>query len=92
MNQRQAYYEPNKEKPNLVVLTGAHVTRILFNTQADKSGKLVASDAEYLKDGQLHTISAKGEVLLCAGKYPCDLIFAVLFNFLSRRIPDSSVA
>ena len=92
MNQHQAYYEPNKEKPNLVVLAGAHVTRILFNTLANKSGNLVPSGAQYLKDGQLHTISAKGEVLLCAGKYPCDLIFAFLFNILSRRIPDSSVA
>ncbi|KAJ7145750.1 hypothetical protein C8R44DRAFT_845155 [Mycena epipterygia] len=30
-----AYYEPNKSKPNLVVITGAQVTRILFNANSD---------------------------------------------------------
>ncbi|KAJ7651466.1 alcohol oxidase [Mycena polygramma] len=62
------YYEPNKLKPNLVVITGAHVTRVLFNQHTGDSD-LVASGAEYLKDGQLQTVSAKLEVLLCAGAF-----------------------
>ncbi|KAJ7171994.1 alcohol oxidase [Mycena filopes] len=62
------YYEPNKSKPNLVVITGAHATRILFNAREGDSA-LVASGAEYLKDGQRHAVSAKLEVLLCAGAF-----------------------
>ncbi|KAJ7793141.1 alcohol oxidase [Mycena olivaceomarginata] len=64
-----AYYEPNKSKPNLVVITGAQATRILFHSQKHTAGNIVASGAEYLKDGQLHTISANSEVLLCAGAF-----------------------
>ncbi|KAJ7250098.1 hypothetical protein B0H12DRAFT_1019399 [Mycena haematopus] len=64
-----AYYEPNKSKPNLVVITGAQATRILFHSQKRTSENVVASGAEYLKDGQLHTISARSEVLLCAGAF-----------------------
>lgn len=62
------YYEPNKSKPNLVVIAGAHATRILFNERNGDSD-IVASGAEYLKDGQLQTVSAKSEVLLCAGAF-----------------------
>ncbi|KAJ7131768.1 alcohol oxidase [Mycena crocata] len=62
------YYDPNKEKPNLVVLTGAHATRILFS-QRNEEPDLVASGVEYIKDGQLQIVSAKSEVLLCAGAF-----------------------
>ncbi|KAJ7213284.1 GMC oxidoreductase [Mycena rebaudengoi] len=64
-----AYYEPNKAKPNLVVITGAQATRILFNSSSDAAGKIVASGIEYHKDGQLHLVSAKLEVLVCAGTF-----------------------
>ncbi|KAJ7226613.1 GMC oxidoreductase [Mycena rebaudengoi] len=64
-----AYYEPNKAKPNLVVITGAQATRILFNSSSDAAGKIVASGIEYHKDGQLHLVSAKLEVLVCAGSF-----------------------
>jgi choline dehydrogenase-like flavoprotein len=57
-----AYYEPNKTKQNLVVITGAHVTRIIFN------GK-VAEAVEYLKDGELQSVSVKKEVILSAGSF-----------------------
>ncbi|KAJ6527023.1 hypothetical protein B0H19DRAFT_1243326 [Mycena capillaripes] len=64
-----AYYEPNKSKPNLVVITGAQATCILFHSQKHTSGNIVASGAKYPKDGQLHTILANSEVLLCAGAF-----------------------
>jgi len=57
-----AYYEPNKTKRNLVAITGAHVTRIVFN------GK-VAEGVEYFKDGKLESVSVKKEVVLSAGAF-----------------------
>ncbi|KAJ7766704.1 alcohol oxidase [Mycena metata] len=63
------YYEPNKSKSNLVIVTGAHVTRVLFNKR-DGDSDLVASGAEYLKNGQLQTANAKSEVILCAFQSP----------------------
>ncbi|KAJ6537710.1 hypothetical protein B0H19DRAFT_1382431 [Mycena capillaripes] len=64
-----AYYEPKRESPNLSVVTGAQATRIVFCTSRDDSGNLIASGVEYRRDGQLHTVSAKQEVLLCAGTF-----------------------
>ncbi|KAJ7623848.1 GMC oxidoreductase [Mycena polygramma] len=64
-----AYYEPNKSNPNLVVITGAEATRVLFRSPTDDSKELVASGVEYHKDGQLCTVSTQGEVLLCAGTF-----------------------
>lgn len=52
-----------------MVITGAQATRVLFNPSRDDSGYLVASGVEYSKDGQLHAVSAKAEVLLCAGAF-----------------------
>jgi hypothetical protein len=51
-----------------MVLTGVHATRVIFNFSLGTSGNLVASGVEYSKGGQLHTVSATKEVLLCAGK------------------------
>ncbi|KAJ6455580.1 alcohol oxidase [Mycena vitilis] len=65
----KAYYEPRKLRPNLTVITGAQVTRILFNTYLDTSGNMVASSVAYDKDGELHTISASREILICAGTF-----------------------
>jgi choline dehydrogenase-like flavoprotein len=79
----EAYYEPNKSKPNLVVITGAQATRILFHSQKHTAGNIVASGAEYLKDGQLHTISANSEVLLCAGKHYRDRISGSISSIIS---------
>ncbi|KAK6978211.1 GMC oxidoreductase [Favolaschia claudopus] len=64
-----AYYEPNKSTPNLVVITGAQATRIVFNDELDAKRKFVASGVEYHKDGQLQRVSAKKEVILSAGAF-----------------------
>ncbi|KAJ7482022.1 alcohol oxidase [Mycena latifolia] len=63
------YYTPVKSKPNLVVITAAHATRILFDSSASASGLQVATGIEYHKDGQRYTVSASREVLLCAGAF-----------------------
>ncbi|XP_006463860.1 hypothetical protein AGABI2DRAFT_120653 [Agaricus bisporus var. bisporus H97] len=59
-----AYYEPNKHRQNLTVITKAHVTRIHMNTT---SGKPVAEGVHYETDGKMHVVSARKEVILSAG-------------------------
>jgi choline dehydrogenase-like flavoprotein len=56
----KAYLAPALGRPNLEVITGAQVTRILFD------GKR-ASGVEYLRGGSRHTAAVRGEVLLSAG-------------------------
>ncbi|KAJ6597795.1 alcohol oxidase [Mycena vulgaris] len=63
------YYAPIKSKPNLVVITAAHATRILFDHSTEASGLPTATGVEFQKDGQLHTVSASKEVILCAGAF-----------------------
>jgi choline dehydrogenase len=55
-----AFLEPVRTRPNLTVLTGVHVTRVLI-----EQGR--ATGVEWLKDGALKTARADGEVLLAAG-------------------------
>ena len=56
---------PAEERPNLTIIAGAHVTRILFN---DEAGGLVASGIEYrTNDGATKSVEAAKEVILSAG-------------------------
>ncbi|KAK2467415.1 hypothetical protein APHAL10511_000650 [Amanita phalloides] len=61
-----AYYQPNKGRSNLHVITGAHVTRVLFDNET-REDNLVAIGAQYIKDGDTYTVSAKKEVIICGG-------------------------
>ena len=56
----KGYLTSNLDRANLTVITGAHTTRILMQ------GKR-AVGAEYKQGGEIKTISASREVLLCAG-------------------------
>jgi len=56
----KAYLAPALGRPNLEVITGARVTRILLDGRR-------ASGVEYLRGGSRHTITVRGEVLLSAG-------------------------
>ena len=56
----KAYLKPNLARANLQVLTGAHVSRILFE------GKR-AVGIEFLQDGQVKQLKASREVLLSSG-------------------------
>jgi choline dehydrogenase-like flavoprotein len=56
----QAYLTPNRARPNLTVMTDAHVTRILLE------GRL-AVGVEVRVNGALQQLRATREVLLCAG-------------------------
>ncbi len=56
----KAYLTPNRGRPNLTVITGATVQRIVFDGRR-------ASGVEVRVDGQLQRLVAQREVLLCAG-------------------------
>ncbi len=57
-----AYLHPVEARPNLTIISHAHVTRILL------AGKR-AVGVEYQKAKHLHRIKAKGEVILSAGTF-----------------------
>ena len=56
----KAYLAPNRVRPNLHVVTGAHATRVLL-----EHGRAVG--VAYVKDGCEHTVRAEREVVLSAG-------------------------
>lgn len=60
-----AYYQPCKDRENLVVLTGAHVEKILFSQE----GGVKATGVHYSHNGTTHTVSATKEVVLAAGTF-----------------------
>lgn len=59
-----AYYGPNAYRPNLVLLTGAQVTKIKF---AKSKGKITATGVVYKVGNVTYTAAAKKEVILAAG-------------------------
>lgn len=56
----KAYLTPNRNRPNLQVITGAHVTRVLL-----ERGRAVG--VSYVKSGSEQVVRASQEVLLSAG-------------------------
>ena len=59
-----AYLEPVLDRPNLKVLVGAPVAKVVLE---EKSGSLVATGVEFIVDGKVHTTFAGCEVILSAG-------------------------
>ncbi len=55
-----AYLRPARRRPNLTVMTGAHVTRVVF-----EGGR--ATGVEFVQAGQPQTVRAEREVILAAG-------------------------
>lgn len=55
-----AFLQPVLDRPNLTLLTGVQVTRILI-----REGRAVG--IEYEQDGETHQITVDQEVILCAG-------------------------
>ncbi|KAF8145110.1 GMC oxidoreductase [Mycena galopus ATCC 62051] len=62
-----AYYEPNKNRPNLTILTEARVGRLL--TVKSSGSEIVIRGVEYLQGDALKILEASKEVILCAGSY-----------------------
>lgn len=58
----QAFLRPVRNRSNLTVITGAHVTRIVI-----ENGR--ATGVDYLKDGNVVTVRAAREIVLSGGVY-----------------------
>ena len=61
----QAFYLPNKDRPNLTVMVHAPVRHIL--TDKAGNGKSSAVGVVFEHDGKTHTVNAIEEVILSAG-------------------------
>lgn len=63
------YHLRASQRPNLTVLTGAFVTKILFNGGEEEGTVAIprAFGVEYLKDNSTYTVQASEEVILSAG-------------------------
>ncbi|KXN92643.1 L-sorbose 1-dehydrogenase [Leucoagaricus sp. SymC.cos] len=59
-----SYYLPNASRKNLILLSGAQVTKIV--TQA-KSGRVVATGVQFVSQRQTYTALVRGEVIVSAG-------------------------
>lgn len=72
-----AYYGPDvRSRDNLVVLQGALVSRILWDTTTLGSDAIKANAVEYVVDGETFSVNVTGEVILSAGKR---LLFSVAY-------------
>ncbi|KAJ7698127.1 alcohol oxidase [Mycena rosella] len=61
-----SYYEPNAARKNLVLLTGAQATKIVFKT----TGKNIsATGVQYVVGGTTYTVNATKEVIVSAGTF-----------------------
>ncbi|KAG0649874.1 Dehydrogenase mpl7 [Hyphodiscus hymeniophilus] len=60
-----SYYAPNAGRPNLSVMTGAYVHRILF----DASPKPIATGVSFSVSGKDYEVSARAEIILAAGSF-----------------------
>ena len=65
---KSGYIDPNTDRPNLVVLTGQQVTKVLFNGTKDADGNLIASGVQFSANGgTFYSVQANKEVLLAGG-------------------------
>ncbi|KAA1469163.1 alcohol oxidase [Dentipellis sp. KUC8613] len=63
-----AYYEPNANRPNLLVVTHSVAGQIVFAPTAEGSNdELQATGLEFIHDGKTFTAKASKEVILAAG-------------------------
>ncbi|PWN49433.1 alcohol oxidase [Violaceomyces palustris] len=66
---RTGYLDPYTYRPNLHVLTGHQVTKVLFDTSDAASGNVVATGVQYAASASdsVKTVSASREVILSGG-------------------------
>lgn len=63
-----AYYQPASKRPNLSVVTGALVDKILFETEPGGED-VTALGVQYTYNEEVLEVFANSEVLLCAGTF-----------------------
>ncbi|KAG8821559.1 hypothetical protein FRC19_007630 [Serendipita sp. 401] len=71
-----AYYAPNANRANLIVLTGAQATKIVFNTNKNRDGTYTATGVSYVYGGVSYTVSASKEVILSGDELRLNSTFA----------------
>lgn len=59
-----AYYRPNCERPNLVLLTEATVKEVVLEHE---EGEWFAKGVRFVHGGEEHIVRTDGEVIICAG-------------------------
>ena len=87
------YFEPNAHRKNLVVLTGAEATKVLFRPKGqDKKAPRVAEAVEFVSKGKTYKLYAKREVIVSAGLFVLALvgIMPSSLGTLIRDVQDSS--
>ncbi|SJL00715.1 uncharacterized protein ARMOST_04029 [Armillaria ostoyae] len=72
------YYEPNAERPNFLVLTGASATKVIFDSVDLREGKRRATGVEFKKDGSRSWAAVKKDVILSAGSLQSPKLLEVL--------------
>ena len=80
----QAYYNPNKDRPNLTVMVNAPVARVLTDKTA--SGKLAAVGVEFFVDSKPYIANARHEVIISAGYVPSHQIFLLWLISVTPRL------
>ncbi|KAH9955315.1 GMC oxidoreductase-domain-containing protein, partial [Russula dissimulans] len=63
------YFEPNANRENLVVLTGAEATKVLFKATSQGKAPRVAEAVEFISGGKKYTVKAKREVIVSTGTF-----------------------
>ncbi|KAJ7775612.1 alcohol oxidase [Mycena maculata] len=66
MSATSAYYTPASSRPNLKLLAGAQVSKILFNPELI-DGQHVAVAVQFTVNGNKYSVSASKEIILSAG-------------------------
>ena len=61
-----AYYRPNCERPNLVLLTEALVREVILESDSEGGG-WVAKGVRFLYGDKEHAVKTECEVIICAG-------------------------
>lgn len=74
----KGYLIPALGRPNLKVLTGAYVRRIITT---NKSGRVAATGVEFEHGGIVHVVNVAKDALLCA-RYDFDSM--ILYESISR--------
>lgn len=95
----QAFYEPNAERANFKVLTGANVSRI----ELESSGGLQrATGVRFVVDGKEHVVKVNKEVVVSAGTFKSPQVVSAwqrslpmtfwVAAFLTLLLPSSSLS
>lgn len=61
----QAFYTPNKDRPNFNLLTAAQVQRVLLTKSSD--GQVTATGVEFVNQGTKYIVHASREVIVSCG-------------------------